>query len=727
MSRKWLWFREVAIGALLVMSCTGCALSSLMRADTAERDAHSKTVVIVANRLLLSDFIDPMFRLPHIHRLIIEGSIGLISPNCEGPRTETAVLMTASCGYRSFGGDFVRHFYDADETITATGENAAEAFRRRTGFVPPRGSALFVELGQALRTIKERRLLKYPGVIGDLAHQAGLKTCAIGNADLTDLDRDRSPAVLAMDSKGIIDVGRLTVLSRSADMWLSNAGVAELSRSILECLKSADLVVVNFGESTLLDEEKPRISDEAYMLYKRAMLDHLDRLVYSVLKAQGEGLCGSVVVASFSVPENGYWNRLTPILVSSINGTGRLLTSSATRTPGLLAASDIPQLVAELLRIRNARRARMFCDGSLDTVKKLDSTVYANHTLMLPILCIFSGVAAVSFTGSSVLLAFRLRASKKVFSALGVGLLISAAAPLGMLLAAVESSRIYLYAFLMIVLPIVVALVARLVSRRSAATIIFGLTVLAVALDAIAGGRLCRFALPCSYQLAGYRYYGIGNEYAAALICMSALVALSTASMVRHRVAAALGLLTVALLGIGSLGGNYGATAAAVVTFGLIFLGLRDGGYRARHIIGLLVVGVLVAGGLAWFDWIVAHSAGSHGGRLIGEGLRELFLLATRKASMNVRLMVSEQAVSVYLAFAPFFVLWIWGVQPLVRELLGMDERLKAGLKALLVGTLAALILNDSGIVMFAIMNGMISIAVLYSLLECGGNANCGA
>ena len=72
--------------------------------------------------------------------------------------------------------------------------------------------------------------------------------------------------------------------------------------------------------------------------------------------------------------------------------------------------------------------------------------------------------------------------------------------------------------------------------------IVFALTVIAVAVDAFTGCNLCKFALPSSYQLAGYRFYGVGNEYAGAVIVMAAMVALFSSERARVWVTPALGI-----------------------------------------------------------------------------------------------------------------------------------------------------------------------------------------
>ena len=72
------------------------------------------------------------------------------------------------------------------------------------------------------------------------------------------------------------------------------------------------------------------------------------------------------------------------------------------------------------------------------------------------------------------------------------------------------------------------------------------------------------------------------------------------------------------------------------------------------------------------------------------------------------------------MAFVPFLVLWFHGVQPKLRTVIA-DNRRISGLKAMLIGSAAAFVLNDSGVVMAGVMIAMIVLVLLYSLLESRG------
>ena len=123
-------------------------------------------------------------------------------------------MLTANAGSPCRGGGYLKEFYNADETLP-DGTLAGDAYAVRTGRKAPKGSAVFLGIGQALRDMA--KLSSVPaklGALGDALHAAGLKTGVAGNADMPPDVIDRSAAVLAMDSRGIVDAGGFRSMQR---------------------------------------------------------------------------------------------------------------------------------------------------------------------------------------------------------------------------------------------------------------------------------------------------------------------------------------------------------------------------------------------------------------------------------------------------------------------------------------------------------------------------------
>lgn len=741
-----------AASALLLF----CVLLVPCLAHAAAKGSHPKVIVVVANRLLLSDLDDP--KLPTISKMLREGAVGLVSPNCVWPKTEYSVLLTANAGSPCRGGAYVKEFYDFNEVLL-DGTNAGDSFGVRTGHRARPWTAVFLGIGQALQD--EAKLDPAPariGALGDAVHAAGLSTCVIGNADLGLGVVDRAAAVLAMDSRGIVDAGRLSPLNalystegeatglRSPPSWTGDRvaeGWHSLPPRVSEDRRPAGVSVVYFGASTQLDEMKPSISDSAYAAHRSEMLRQLDFVLRGLMAKTGTQRA-TLMLVSFSPPKGPSWDQLTPIVVYPTPRPG-LLGSPTTRTNGLIAASDFAPTVLRLMHVLQSedmigRAVEVAPDAhAVEKLRDMGARVTANERLLLPVCVGLAVVGVLAFTGAALVIAFGLKASRRVIALLKTGLVAGACAPAALLLAVLAPAGMAGYlagtAVSLIVLTTLCMLVGRATRRagmRSAPVVVaYAITCVIILVDAVTGCYLCKFSGPSSYQITGMRFYGIGNEYAGVLIAMAALATLSLRSEVGGRKSErigqglcvlAIGAVVVLSLGFGSLGANYGGTAAAVVTFGLLWIAVRKGGFGARHVVIAFAAAVAAVALFALLDWKLAGAAGSHAARATGLaeklGGGYLVSLALRKVMFNLQTTFSVKGISVTLGFVPFLALWFWGVQGKVREVFKQDGRVMAGVNAVMVGALAAYMLNDSGIVFAAIMIAMTVLVLLYSVLE---------
>ncbi|MCX6345108.1 MAG: hypothetical protein NT018_08535, partial [Armatimonadetes bacterium] len=152
--------------------------------------AHSPVVVVVANRLLLDDFDNPA--LKNISRMMREGGVGFVCPNCVGPKSEASVMMTAGAGVGCMGGLYTGEFYAVSSNVRAQslmrpdevapdGMRAGDAYSIRTGYRAKPGSMVFLGIGPALRDNAESsHTAARIGACGYALKSAGLRTCFVG-------------------------------------------------------------------------------------------------------------------------------------------------------------------------------------------------------------------------------------------------------------------------------------------------------------------------------------------------------------------------------------------------------------------------------------------------------------------------------------------------------------------------------------------------------------------
>jgi hypothetical protein len=236
-----------------------------------------------------------------------------------------------------------------------------------------------------------------------------------------------------------------------------------------------------------------------------------------------------------------------------------------------------------------------------------------------------------------------------------------------------------------------------------------GAVAVTVIADLMRGAFLLRDSILSYTPVDGARYYGIGNEHmgsaiSAAVIASGFLAAfLARRKALRMLVLSIFMVMLVAVIGFPSLGANAGgamSTVAAVVVGLLLWCdGKID---KKRAIIAFTSVAVSLCL-LFVIDSMRPGGAQSHVGRtahlIHTGGIEELLIIIGRKISMNFML-IQHSAWSKLLIVSVIAVAAMLSVRNLnVLERLRENRYMYSGLVAAVVGSVAALILNDSGVV----------------------------
>ncbi len=690
-------------GALVFM----CLLFSLCVSASAE-----KVVVIVANRTTLSDFVDEKVS-PNVVKMIKCGAIGLISPNCSGPKHEGSVMFTAAAG-TSIGVllqskrpnehyvDISNQFYlpyEYPEKVEML--SASDIYKLRTGFLSRDNSnLLFLELPRLLKLNKNKS--GYIGLLAESLKKANKKTTFRSTKN-----SERLTSALIMDSKGIVE--------RNLPFY-------------------SDLEVINVDETMILDKNKDGMSEVEYRAKRLKELQKIDDIVKKYIQQCNEKT--KLVLISFSPPSGRRWHQLTPIIIYPFEQS--ILVSPTTRTIGLIAASDFAATILGLMNLGGLKQSNgmpalvIRDEKNLEKVIDLDRRTEAQDSLIRPVLWVFAGIVALSYTLSAILITFYEKRKHAISKSLQMLLIFASTAPLAMLLAVLSDGSVGKYTkatFLSaVVLSIVAFLVAnngrirRLQVRSKPIVVVFLATFFVMSVDALMGCRLCKFALPSFYQVSGYRYYGIGNEYAGVFISASALLCLFGVRYFARKelYTFLIAIIAIFVLGFGFAGANYGAVVSAVVTFTLIVIAFKSGGFGASHV--SLILAVLVAFIFAIFDRMANGLVATHGGKLVSSLdsslVEHLIEMAKLKIELHVSLLEDTNAILAVLVFLPFLGLWFWKIKSRLKNAFRDVPDVYAGLKAILIGAVAAFIFNDSGIVFAGVMIAVLMLPLLYLLLE---------
>ncbi|NCO36332.1 MAG: hypothetical protein AUJ92_15235 [Armatimonadetes bacterium CG2_30_59_28] len=228
---------------------------------------------------------------------------------------------------------------------------------------------------------------------------------------------------------------------------------------------------------------------------------------------------------------------------------------------------------------------------------------------------------------------------------------------------------------------------------------------------------------PLSFALVtGSRFYGMGNEYASVLISSLLLsVGLSRAGKDNAAPAmtvvlfACVSLFATLTLGHSSLGANFGGSVTAAAALGTSTIALICPRWTWKQTATALVI-VLLAAAASGLDFVHPYQQQSHIGRTFQLALPEIWGTAQRKLAMNQRFIATTPGSLILLPILISLSAWIYSSRRFPRSL---DERFPLLRRALFgapVGMVAGFLINDSGVVVLAIMAATY-LTVLYSLL----------
>lgn len=713
--------------ALMAVAFLAASTGALVAGSGAEPDSRpgpgsvSRIVLFGMPRLSWDDV--GTGRLPNLDLAIEQGAISATSVRTLSGRPNTTEgYATLGAGTRVAARDIGGFAFDADSVLE--GGSAAQALERRTGR-PVTGEVAVVG-GPATRKLNDgRHLTSAPGALAEALHRAGKRTAVVGNADTGYPLGERSsilrPAAIAMmDAGGSVDVGAV-----SRDLLRPDPaapfGYAANDRAVLaeveRALREADVVLVDAGDIDRAAEFTAVASGAVAEDVRRRALRETDELLGDVVGRLPED---ALLVVVSVVPPDAEWHLTPTVIVGEDIDHGYLHSPSTRRAgvitltdlaPTILAALDVPVprgMIGHPLRYRPG-------DVDIDRFRTLDRDAAYREGIYLPITLTYITLQAVLYLLAIVAFA-RLGGAGRLGPPLRFAVLGVAAYPVAsFLFRAIPDVAELGAAGVVVLLGVIAGLVAMASRARrhplSPLAWILGLTVAVLALDVATGARLQTSSL-LGYSLhTAARFTGFGNTAFATLAATTVLLgAIHVAFAPRRREAvfavACLFAFVVVIDGAPSLGSDVGGILTLVPVFGLTLLVLSGRRLTTRAVVTAAVVTVVALALATGIDLLRPASTRTHLGRLVGDiaddGFGAFTTTVQRKLAVNFRTYRSPWSWTVVII--ALYMLYVLGWARGWRRLLPPGSALRAGV----VGTLAAGLLgyavNDSGVVVTAVV-----------------------
>jgi len=702
-----------------------CLLGAIV--SSAASAAENKLLIVVLDQVTWHDLLHEEVEAPVIRQLAQEGAVGMMCVRTArgfagghltigaGSRASSAKAMDGEASLEAYA-------FDAAEPRQRT--TAARLFRAYTGWPPGDNAVVHPHIGELLRVNSDASYPLRLGLLGGVLRRSGIHVACVGNAD-TAQSIHREAVAIAMDGQGLVELGAVGARLLRRDTSVPY-GLTTNEPRLLDALRrataSADVVVLDLGETSRAAEYAQRTAPRAARAARRRALQRADRLLGRALSSLSLDEWGVLVVTPNTRPPDvgEDFAALAPVIFRAPGSPPGLLTSSSTRRPGLVANTDVAPTVLDYFGIQappDAVGRSMEREPSQGALARLQGDLLRHDAAeatrgrafrWLPAL----GCVALSLSALLLLLRDRAPGWSR---ALARGLLLTLlAAPPALLLVSLHPLSQDGIIAAVVALSVGIALVGAWFTGGRSGHVVPALLVVGLIVYDLVRGQWMLYWSPLGYSpAAGARFYGIGNEYAGVLLGASVVGAASLLaprgrSGFGERVVIGLGVLAIAaLVSLPRFGANLGMGLGCAIAAAVLALYLWRENIGLPEVIAVILVALGLLGAAVTVDLVTQGPEASHIGRLAAtvrvEGWQAFAQVVGRKVSMNWLLVRASLWSDLALAAIALLLVAVVAQPPRVLAAVRARDWLAPMVVASLAGAAAACLFNDSGIVAAAL------------------------
>jgi hypothetical protein len=673
-----------------------------------------KVVMVFIDRISLADL--NLADTPNLDLLIGKGSIGLMTVNTGGTRSQRDAYMTMGAGTRVIGSDKSHLGFGAYESYQGT--PAGDLYQQITGTVTPQNTVVNLGFAQAARNNSKRPYPVTIGALGTALREAGVRAAVVGNCD-TPYEYKRFLVSLLMDDQGIVPNGtvdRSCLVEDHGRPFGIRTDYDALLEQVNKLWNSSDLIAIQLGDTSRAEDFRYEAADARTEQCKRTAIEESDAFI-GLLSQKLDMKRDLLLIVTPLGPardlaEN---NRMTPVVAVGSGILKGLLTSASTKRPGVITNLDIGASVLDYFDIPH--QPGQLGAGIYSVPSGTSPTELQAFNKKLTEIFNQRGFLLRSYVTAQVLLLLAslvvIFLAKKLLPYAKACLFFLMSVPISyLLLTLLHQSSLagsFILSWLLAAAVTGMLFLTKWDTLTGIAVICFAAAGLLIG-DQLTGARLIQGS-PLGYDvISGARFYGIGNEYMGVLIgavCTGTGVLYELwgkkAGRLTHVPVVILFAATMLTMAHPGIGANVGGTIAAAAAFSFFFILMWKGRMRLKYLLPAGALIVLFITGLFLFDSTRAIDSQSHMGQTVSlireNGLIELFYILKRKIEMNIKLIRYTIWTRVFLLSLLTVILLIFRPLGIFRDIAERYPNAVKGIAAALIGCIAALAVNDSGIV----------------------------
>ncbi len=733
----------IAILALSLVACS-CAPAE------ASNGFRDKVVVLVVDRVGMQDF--PTAKdTPFLYALARRWSVGMMVTHTaereNGKELDLgADYVTLGAGVRSKGTKFPQDAglaFNSGEKPAGRGDGrtAGELYSSYTGRRAPPLGVVCLAFPDVLRNNVSVGNKGAPGLMGRRLRDAGKRTAVVGNTDSIRRTVRLAP-LICCDDTGAVPAGDVSDDTQVLSPRSPGGYVASGTRLLKESerlLASADMLVVDTGDTGRADREYPAIADDVLARDRAEALRRVDRLAEQLV-SKLDLSSSAVLVVSPGAPAAARLDAdyLTPFVAAGRGFSRGLLTSPSARRPGLVNNVDLLPTVLQFYGLGTPTAvvgAPMTTSphggDSVAYLRKLDAQLGVTRKTRWPIVVGYFVLAAAELCLALLCVPAvneRLnfpRDTHRVARFARVAAVVLMAGPLSFLVVSAFHYTGYVFPlFFCLGFTILVGFGAWLLQRGRPRidpfAVVCLLTAAIMIVDLFAGGRLFIIPLLGVSALEGMRLYGLSNTLVGLLLGVSfwgvtGLAGDRALEPGPARWAVLASLLAVAfVVGFGALGANMGSFIVALAAALIFWFATSKRGISGWRAACIAAVTAATTAVMIVIDGTFVHT---HAGKLVSEGPGRFAPLVQRKLMTTlgqIKFMLVPSLILIAAVFA--IALWMKNPQSFWRRRWEEERLQTATLFSLVLGSLIVMVFEDTGVAMLGTMTLVSALAMSYYL-----------
>ncbi|SHH30033.1 hypothetical protein SAMN02745135_00358 [Caloranaerobacter azorensis DSM 13643] len=687
-----------------------------------ESNNRKKVIMIILNRLTFED----LEYMDNLQALIEDGSIGVMNTRGLYGYKGAESYATINASGRANATYLNSKSYNLNNNIS-------KIYKRRLGIIPDRYQIVNTEVVKLNKLNNKNRFNAKIGALGYALHKEGLKTAVFGNSDTAD-NIIRTNCLIAIDFRGFIDYGNVDNILIKDDLY--PYGIRTDYEKILIELKNlknnASLIVIETGDLDRLYFCRDNLTDIMYFLHRERILKKADEFIENLVNSIDRNSTRLIVISpNMGDDKIESASELTPLIFWGDGISKGILFSETTKKNGIVSNIDIAPSITKYLDVdykgfTGADIKFKRHSNNLTFIKQLSYKIKFVSNIRKQFLKIYVISEMIFIITVTFVLLFKKLLTKRLLFFIKLILMLIIIIPLVFLI--VSSYNImdtWEYIKHIIIISFSILALTLVFNSENRLQFIGALTCVTILIDLFTNCELTKMSIIGYDPIIGARYYGLGNELVGILIfSLFTMLTFILKNKPKKLFLYMLLIFNIYLL----ISSNFGANLGGGLTLAFIFIYIIfDDFFKAKknhfniNILKVLLILLSIVSIIIVIDIILSNSTthiSDFIGRMLSGDINYIYNVIVRKLLMNVKLFkVSIWGESLRTNIILFAILLITQ-KNIVKKILFKNKNITFGFKCSIISAIFGLLLNDSGVVMAALILLLNVTALTYLIIS---------